>query len=149
MRRLKVSSRDYVGRCTFWTNQLTETGTQLWSFDLNQISPLHQTIIQLCLETICIILFENIQYYNMTTLKKTYKKSDHNIRKKIDRKANKLSNKLYLDKKMDCYLDRQSFIIIYYIKRPQMYIDKRHLMWNWKSQQKWFGSNHLWWKRNT
>ena len=46
------------------------------------------------------------------TIKKTYKKSDLNLKKKIDREANKLSKKLYLDKKMDCYSDSQSFITL-------------------------------------
>ena len=42
---------------------------------------------------------------------RTYRKADQN-KKNIVREAKKLSEKINFDKKMDCYADRQSFIIL-------------------------------------
>lgn len=51
-------------------------------------------------------------YYRtlLYNISKTYKKADQDVKKKIDREAKKLSEKLDLYEKMDCYTNRQSFI---------------------------------------
>ena len=99
---------DMIGNTKFNSN--TNKFQLILKYDLDKIPPSDKMLVFINKTTNLIKMDSNYYRTLLYNISKTYKKTDQDIKKKTDREAKKLSEKLDLYEKMDCYTNRQSFI---------------------------------------